>query len=499
MNEDTKPKEMRIHIGGISKQLASDPESLQSRLLKFGKLLSPLEVHQKSSNDDHLYFGYVTLELTASQFGQLKSTYNGTKFKGSVLTISEGKPDWKQRWAADQARPDPPLNSDQAVRKFETANREIDVLPGRMRKSARAKTKQMTIRVFVGKRRKILTCPRKKLWGFMKERKLEHLVAGYSHGKWVDYNGDIVETVDMLVLPAVKKVKSVVAAADSKKAELSKKGNNEVNDVDDDEEDEEAREERERNLNILRSMFGLEAAAAADDPFPQPVNLDESEESDWENLTAKATKITTEADFADDYREVRDHFSKKNKSERKLEPESEAEQEQQQKEDEAVTNSTSTLRKLFNPTEETTPFSLFGGDHHQAEGGDYDDGDVDIEMIDPIETPVLIIEPPKPKATTTTTTTTISNSSSNTNTHNNNARIYATTNKGLFFPHFESPFLSSQSQIESLAKFSLDKEAWQKEFYDMRGEWNRTLRRRRRDVVRQIHKKNQAKRRTVAI
>lgn len=65
--------------------------------------------------------------------------------------------------------------------------------------------------------------------------------------------------------------------------------------------------------------------------------------------------------------------------------------------------------------------------------------------------------------------------------------------RGLFFPHFESAFLSAQSQLNKIANTGFDKTQWEEEFWDKRGEWNRETRRRRRDVVRQLKKKNMAK------
>lgn len=487
-------KDMRLHIGSISAQLAQDPSTLETRLAKYGSIIKPLELHQKPTAVD--YFGYVTVSLSNTSFGQLKSALNGVKFKGSVLSVAEARPDWKQRWEADHAastgKNAVKLTKDQAIRKYERPNREIDVIPGRERTTKRRNKTQMTVRVIIGDRKKIVQWNKKKLWGFMKEKQLEHLVAEYAHGKWRDHNGDIVETVDMTVKP-VKKISTLQSSTTTKAAGAETTTVNE-----EEEEDEEMKEERERNLNILESMFG--GAGSDEQSAPMPMRMDDSEESDWEALTSKKSKITADPDFADPEEFIEPQEEKKaepeseeveeessassssssssEESQSESESESEDEAEKQKEEDtEPKKNSTSTLRALFNPTEEATPFSLFGG-------GDDEDIDEDIVMDDPIETPVIIHEAPKPSEKAQQPAA---------------ARVYASTSKGLFFPHFDSPFLNSQSQVAGLAKFALDKEAWEKEFYEQRGEWNRTLRRRRRDVVRQIQKKNQAKRRTVAI
>lgn len=463
MSEDNKKvKKIRLHIGAISKQLADDITSLESRLAKYGDVLSPLELHEKPALET--YFGYITMSLSTAKYGALKGALNGVKFKGSVLTVSEAKPDWKTRWDADQARPESAkLSQTQCIRKYEQHRREIDVIPGRERTTKRKNINHMTIRVFVGNRKKILTCPKKKLWGYMKDRQLDHLVANYSHGKWRDHNGDIVETVDFAIKPVMTATKS----KPSKAKENNTADNENQGTLEDDDEDEELREERERNLNILQSMFGNDEKTGVTAPMPMKINeSDDDDLSDWENLQNIKTKVSEDVDFADAPEEF--HESEKEVQEEPEEPE------------QPTTNSTSQLRALFNPTEDDAPFSLF------AAGGDTDDIQEDVVMNDPIETPVVILEAP-------------SKSSATSSDKQSAQRIYTSSNKGLFFPHFDSPFLNSQSQIASLAKFPLDKEAWEKEFYERRGEWNRVVRRRRRDVVRQIHKKNQAKRRTVVI
>lgn len=462
MSDETKTRQMRLHIGAISKQLAADISSIESRFSKYGKVVSPLELHEKPALET--YFGFITMELTPAKFGALKGALNGVKFKGSTLTIAEARPDWQARWEADQARPDPPLSRSDAIRKFERPRREVDVIPGRERTVPRRNKHTMTVRVFIGKRKKILHCTKKKLWGFMKEKKLDDLVAEYSHGKWRDHHGDIIETVD-LKLKTSKKSTASTSTGIKEKAQV-------VGSDDDGDEDEEMKEERNRNLNILQTMFGAgDDDSKNDDRLPAPMEVDESDESDWEKLTKKQTKIAMDPAFADenDYYEEPEQINEPQDAEVQEEPENTKETSPTEPKE---STTTSALRALFNPTEEAEPFSLFGGNN---------DEDEDVVMDDPIETPVVVIEQPKVSAKQPA------------------PRIYAGTNKGLFFPHFDSPFLHAQSQVATLAKYTLDKEAWQKEFYESRGEWNRTLRRRRRDVVRQIHKKNQAKRRTVAI
>jgi nucleolar protein 8 len=493
----SKATDMRLHIGSISAQLAADVASLEARLAKFGEITKPLELHQKPTAED--FFAYVTVRVTAEALGSLKKALNGVKFKGSVLSVAPARPDWRERWAEDhkrQAGP-APLTPEQAKRLYEPAKREIDVIPGRMRTAPRRYRgdKRMTVRILFGDRvKKIAYLPKKKLWGMMKGRELQHLVSGYAHGKWTDGNGDVVEVVDFSVKPfGIKKASTDGKGIPSRAAAGGAVAGAAQGQGDDEDEDDELKEERERNLNILQGMFD----GADDGDLPRPMKLSDDEEDegkardsdsdeddmDWDNLTKKQTKIIADADFADPEPAV-NHNNKNYNN--KTSTAVQAEHEQEKEEDSGV-NSTTKLRSLFNPTEDSGTFSLFG-DGFGA--GDEDDIQEEVVMHDPIETPAVVIEVPKPKAKSHTDATNDSVSG---------VPIYAQATRGLFFPHFDSPYLNSQSQLASLTKYTLDNEEWHKKFYEMRGEWNRTFRRRRRDVVKQIHRSNKAKRRTVAI
>lgn len=119
-------------------------------------------------------------------------------------------------------------------------------------------------------------------------------------------------------------------------------------------------------------------------------------------------------------------------------------------------NTTESLRQLFN-TQDESSLSLFGN---------LDDDIVEEDESQPAE-PIVSQKP---------TTSHIPRSSF-----------------ALFFPHYESPFLSSQSQIAKLKISPFDSDKWKAEFYKQRGEWNREFKRNRRDVLRQLRKKNIAK------
>lgn len=58
---------------------------------------------------------------------------------------------------------------------------------------------------------------------------------------------------------------------------------------------------------------------------------------------------------------------------------------------------------------------------------------------------------------------------------------------GLFFAHAESPFLRSQTQSARLVG-EFDPAAWDSQFWEHRGEWNRAMRRRRREAIKKQRK-----------
>lgn len=72
-------------------------------------------------------------------------------------------------------------------------------------------------------------------------------------------------------------------------------------------------------------------------------------------------------------------------------------------------------------------------------------------------------------------------------------KVKATRKFGLFFAHFDSPFLQNQTQLSKLKKGFVPDE-WNKLFYEHRGEWNRQMRRRRREEVRQLRRRAQVRR-----
>lgn len=101
---------IRIHIGNISSNLAATPDHLTRRFVKFGEVVTPLELKTKPVND--FYFGYVTLNITPKNFNQLKKSLNNVLFMGMKLTVNKAKPSFEKTWIQDANRPDKEHNKD---------------------------------------------------------------------------------------------------------------------------------------------------------------------------------------------------------------------------------------------------------------------------------------------------------------------------------------------------------------------------------------------------
>lgn len=212
---------VRLHIGNISK--AVDADTLNKRLEKYGRIVEPVEFHEKPTLDNR--FGYITLELSPQQLSKLKSAYHGVMFKGSKITINPARAKYTERLKEDQKNSDAlRLSSDQLKRLHSRLPREINEIYGRHRQSVRKDLRHMTVRVIKrGGRVAKVHCSRKKLWGVNKDKTVDNLVWEYVNGQWKDGNGEVVETTDLKGL----------LADDGE-------GNN---------------EEKDRNMQILNEMF----------------------------------------------------------------------------------------------------------------------------------------------------------------------------------------------------------------------------------------------------
>lgn len=364
---------MRLHIGQIAPALAADIGDLESRLERYGKILSNIDLRRKEHGD--WYFGFIDVDLSDSQFQKLRNALGGVMFKRSRLKIDKAR----NQPLPPIERPAKPIwNLDQIKRLMS----HKALMNGRLRASDRKSINTATYRVIIrGKVHK--PAPRKqKLWG-VERRPIQKLAFDFQDGRWVNAEGQTVEVV--------------------------------------------AHTEQERNAKLLEDIPAGYLSDSDFDEFQsskQALAAEDESDSDLEvvpKLTVSqegainAEPIDPVADDEHDYTPTDTHRE--------------------------FTNQTEALRDAFQP--ESKPFTLFYDAESLPEAA---------EMTEPEP----IIEQPQQQ------------------------------NLGLFWIH-ESPLLRLQSQSVKL-NGEFDPEAWHVRFYENRGDYNRYLKRRRRDILKKQRK-----------
>ena len=86
---------VRLHVGNISHQLAQNSAALEQRLSRYGEIIKPIELHSKPVGD--FYFGYMTMKLTPKELEKLKTSFNKVLFMGRKISISVAKPWYQER------------------------------------------------------------------------------------------------------------------------------------------------------------------------------------------------------------------------------------------------------------------------------------------------------------------------------------------------------------------------------------------------------------------
>lgn len=482
----------RLFIGNISNALAQDPEDIKKRISKFGSIKSDFELHHNEVKE--LSFGFLDVELGDKDYAMLKNTLNGVNYKGSKLVIDIAKENYQKRWEEDHNRPEEHIkakmikNSYDFWKKMENINKDFkdrqETIPGRHRKSPRKDIKRMTFRVNFNGDVKVIRCYKTKLWGYEKNKKLRDLVYKFSHNVWKDGNEHIVERF----------VKSLSLSQNHQTLTIERIDEN-TQDRDDQilkdlGDDEEAEEEKERNNKVLAGLLG-------EFDFDKPMDIKDEEEeyghSDYEYEGTMNRFSDDEKYQNNNYGEIEyvkeGEFAKQNIVSFENEDdddEEEKEQEQDQEididenEDEdhefmpnfgqvaegdastkdsavpdGTISNTETLRTLFDANDEGT-FKLI------------EESDDDIDQTKKTVADDVVIS------------------------ENNIASIIAPkikNRKGLFFPHFDSPFLVAQTQLNKLDG-NINFEDWEDSFWDKRSEWTKEFKRRKRDIMRQMRKKN---------
>ncbi|CEP22804.1 NOP8 [Cyberlindnera jadinii] len=467
--EELKVK--RLFIGNISADLFKTPEDLEVRIAKFGSLKSKFELHFNSVRQNG--FGYLDIEVSDKSFAKLKGALNGIKYKGGKLVIDEAKPAYEQRWEIDASRSNGPKrakmlkNEYEFYKKIENINMTYkdrqEIIPGRMRKKPRKGLKHMTLRVNFNGTVKVVKCHKTKLWGYEKNKKLRDLVYRYQNNVWKDGNEHIVERVTRIRLKQGDNELVLEKQRDDHKL-LEEFGDEEEEAI-----------EVEKNNKVLASILGnfdfekpLEYQEEVDEFGGSDYEYNKSDlESDQEEFGLKPVDLSKieyvkEGEFSKDAPRAEHYDEDADDEVEDIEfvPTFGVESQVTAKEPqptlvEGTVSNTETLRSLFNEDQSATTFNLI------------EESDEDIDKTrNPVEADIDLPQQPI-------------------------VPIIAKVKqrKGLFFPHFESPFLVAQTQLNKL-NTNVDFTEWESTFWDKRAELTNEFKRRKRDSLRQMRKKN---------
>ncbi|KAL6454254.1 NOP8 60S ribosome subunit biogenesis protein NOP8 [Candida maltosa Xu316] len=391
------------------------------------------------------------------------------------------------------------------------------VIRGAHRKSSRSVLglKQQTLRILINGELKTLKNYKTKLWGVEKNKTVRDLTWKYVDGEWrsgddhviercgisghqaqnygknLGTHDNIEEVVDQETSQdghgEADKNKSVLAKMfasfdfdkpmevddEKEEVEIDSKGRKKAKHYDFEIEGKVSDNEDDGSDNL--DEINIDDADQIIQSYTKSINkpikeqyYDEDDEGNEIEMDEFATKLTTEA-IKDKYEE--EHKEDESEEEEEFMPTFGAPQTSEP-------NNTEALRSLFNPAS-TTELKL---------GLDENDEDLDEDkQIDTKQQEELFSSIQKQRE--------------------DEIILQRQQKFGLFWPHFESPFLATQSQLSKLGvdKMKLpgeeeqneengeDESLYEKWFWSMRGEISRECKRRRRDVLRSLRKKNVAK------
>ncbi|KAK9326446.1 hypothetical protein V1517DRAFT_311808 [Lipomyces orientalis] len=315
---------VRLHISPLAPSLAADPADLVSRLCIFGAPLTEISIHRKPALDTS--FAFITLSLTKQQYGALRRSLNGTKFKGAVLNIEEARaPDYRTRaeLIISQNKEEMPYEDEERLFKRRAlAVREQRLLQrllyhvrrghyqfgkrerGRLRATERDLRKTPpTFRVKIGNKSKVVRCKKQKLWGKARGGDVSDLsweFVGYLSGEgndvtmghWENGKGNVIEIVKKQRLNAddfarmkVELQHEEFADSQIEDTEIEVVPSNPESSVKEEtEEDRLQRIEKEKSLKILQDMFGEVRPETETAPPLSQAQFDFSEEDDDDTI-----------------------------------------------------------------------------------------------------------------------------------------------------------------------------------------------------------------------
>lgn len=549
-NSMEKVQRRRLHIGGLSKELTENITELEQRFSKIGQIVEPIEIHEKPVLEYN--FAYVTMELNDSQFKELKKLWNDVRYKGSKLTIGIAKENYLQRWEKDSRRQDPKILSRERRSKVtesrlaRIAQRDENpfklalVTKGRFRATSRTTDlKNLTLRISINGRLKVIKCKKTKLWGMDKNKAIRDLTSRFVAGEWRDGNDHVIDRLARKIVifddGKILVKDTTVPTADDIKEELEEeqhKTNKILEDMLNKYNFEKPVELEDDNKNDNNSDFDYELEnRVAENNF----NDDEHENSNSEELTLtynvpekKCLKPSPES-VIQDYKSYGSQISKEEQVEEdddeeffnNLKPISDyVEQLEGDGEDpvdehkkhpsESITKtqsmpSTAQIKESNDDEVNAENIGEIDNEFIPTFGSAKTDGEIDDEFIptfgssksdDATKTPATnTTEKLRALLSAGSSTSATEKTEEDSNIDDSRVEVVLpnlkkTKNVGLFFSHFDSPFLVAQSQINKLRELKVNEELKYDEwFWSNRGELNREFRRLRRDVLRRNKKK----------
>lgn len=518
-------KVLRIHVGGISKELANSVDELERRFGKIGKIVKSFEIHEKPILD--YYFGFITMKLNNTEFRQLKKSWNDVRFKGSKLTIAIAKDDYLKRWDHDSRRQDTKI-SDRKRRQKVADERNVRILQksvnpfklllvskGRMRKTPRkTDLKNLTIRININGKLKIIKCKKTKLWGVAKNKTIRDLTYRFIAGEWRDGNDHVIDRLSNKIV--IFNHNNMITVHDA------------IEKLDEKEIEEEFNEEKAKNNKVLEEMLNKYN-------FDKPVELDNANDDNDKDFDYELEHRVSDTELDNNDEELNitynipstdcvkpsresilEEYNMNNEKiiNKKTEPEEEKEDDDDDnfyrnlKPDDQEENTDKiyelkTDKPNDNNDHDNDFIPSFGRSTQSYNKSEEDNDDEFIPTFGSSKDGTVN----EKGQTNTTEKLRELLSSSNTIKSNksdeefNEARDIQTDiilpnlkrnkNVGLFFSHFDSPFLVAQSQINKLREINVNEELQYDEwFFKNRGELNREFRRLRRDLIRRNKKKS---------
>lgn len=504
------PTKRKIHVGGISKELAENIADLETRFGKIGPIIEHFDIHSKPVLD--YYFGYITMKLSNNGYLKVKKMWDGVKFKGSMLKISPAKDNYTDAWKHDSKRQDDKKlarrKRDKIAesRKERIENRNLNpfkvalVTKGRLRKTPRkTDLKNLTIRIKINGRLKVIKCKKNKLWGIAKNKSIRDLTNRFIAGEWRDGNDHVIDRLTTKVIIFGDKGITVEDAQADGKNEVEEEFNNEL----------------EKNNKVLEYMLDKYN-------FDQPVEL-ENDENDGEkgnfdyeleheddedelnltyNIPEKQCIHPSRESIINDYKEHENTVLKNDNG--SVEDEDDDDFYKNLKADPELESNHGNPEASDSKTKPIPSLANNDASENIAENpvevlrNDVEDSEED-EFIPTFGKPTTT---DASKNTTEQLRDILNFSSSTHKLINEEENVFKedtqpdpflkkNENIGLFFSHFDSPFLVAQTQINKLREININEELnYDDWFWKNRGELNREFRKLRRDVMRRNKKKD---------